>query len=244
MYKQFKQRHKIIQKYSYFISNFGKKINKYKTLKTKGKQIKLTAPPLGAGGLPFMLQSAYTKDLIEVGVDEVGRGCLAGNVVASAVILPKDFTHDVLKDSKKIPKNLHQSLAQEIKDNALAWAIAEASPAEIDKYNILQATYLAMHRALDMLDIRPELILVDGNRFKPYDFTPHNCIVKGDNKFFAIAAASILAKAYRDAQMETLALEFPAYDWDKNVGYPTKNHKKAIAIHGFTQWHRLTFKST
>lgn len=190
-----------------------------------------------------MLQSSFTPDLVEVGVDEVGRGCLAGNVVACALILPKDFTHDILKDSKKIPKNLHKSLAEEIKNQALGYAIAEATPAEIDKYNILQATYLAMHRALDMLVIVPELILVDGNRFKPYNFIPHNCIVKGDNKFFAIAGASIIAKDYRDTQMETLAKEFPQYDWDKNVGYPTKKHKQAIAQHGFTIWHRLTFKS-
>ncbi len=189
-----------------------------------------------------MLISSFTPDLIEVGVDEVGRGCLAGNVVACAVILPKDFTHNLLKDSKKIPKKLHASLAQEIKDVALAWAIAEATPAEIDKVNILQATYLAMHRALDMLEIVPELILVDGNRFSPYNFIPHNCIVKGDNKFFAIAAASIIAKNYRDEQMENLALQFPEYDWDKNVGYPTKKHKEAIKTHGFTEWHRLTFK--
>jgi ribonuclease HII len=188
------------------------------------------------------LISSFTPDLIEVGVDEVGRGCLAGNVVACAVILPKDFTHDLLKDSKKIPKKLHASLAQEIKDIALAWAIAEATPVEIDKINILQATYLAMHRALDMLDIVPELILVDGNRFSPYNFIPHNCIVKGDNKFFAIAAASIIAKNYRDEQMESLSPQFPEYNWDKNVGYPTKKHKEAIKTHGFTEWHRLTFK--
>jgi ribonuclease HII len=189
-----------------------------------------------------MLKSAFTNIYIEAGVDEVGRGCLAGPVVAAAVILPKDFTHAELKDSKQLSAIKRISLEIEIKENALAWAIAEASATEIDKLNILNASILAMHRAIESLTIEPELLLIDGNRFKPYNFIPYHCIVKGDDKFLSIAAASVLAKNYRDQLMIDLADEFPAYDWKNNVGYPTRKHRLAIQKNGLTEWHRLSFK--
>jgi ribonuclease HII len=196
--------------------------------------------------------ASFSNKYVEVGLDEVGRGCLAGNVVAAAVILPLNFTHTILTDSKKLSWQERQNVELEIKQQALAWAIAEASVEEIDSYNILNASILAMHLALDKIFaqkiILPELILVDGNKFKPYvpknavQALPHQCIVKGDAKFYAIAAASVLAKNYRDAQMYKLALQYPQYDWDKNVGYPTAKHKEAIKTHGLTPHHRKTFK--
>jgi ribonuclease HII len=189
-----------------------------------------------------MLKSSFTDTYIEAGVDEVGRGCLAGPVVAAAVILPKDFTHAELKDSKQLSASKRLKLETDIKQNALAWTIAEASAAEIDKLNILNASILAMHRAIEALTIAPELLLIDGNRFKPYNFIPYHCIVKGDNKFLSIAAASVLAKNYRDQLMSDLADEFPAYDWKNNVGYPTLKHRQAIQKNGLTEWHRLSFK--
>jgi ribonuclease HII len=196
--------------------------------------------------------ASFSNKYVEVGLDEVGRGCLAGNVVAAAVILPLNFTHTILTDSKKLSWQERQNVELEIKRQALAWAIAEASVEEIDSYNILNASILAMHRALDKIFaqkiILPELILVDGNKFKPYipkdtiQAVPYQCIVQGDAKFYAIAAASVLAKNYRDAQMHELALQYPQYDWGKNVGYPTPKHKEALKLYGLTAYHRKTFK--
>ena len=190
-----------------------------------------------------MLRSYYNIDATEAGLDEAGRGCLAGPVVAAAVILPKDYKHSLLNDSKQLSKTQRSILRTEIEKDALAYAIAEASHEEIDKINILKASFLAMHRAVEKLAIRPEYLLIDGNRFTPYPLIPHTCIVKGDAKFLSIAAASILAKTYRDELMERLALEFPYYKWQQNAGYPTPFHKKAIKEHGFTPFHRRTFKS-
>ena len=190
-----------------------------------------------------MLRSYYNIDAIEAGLDEAGRGCLAGPVVAAAVVLPKDYTHAWLNDSKQLSHKQRETLRIEIEREAIAFAVAEASNQEIDKINILKASFLAMHRAVDALTLRPEHLLVDGNRFTPYPLIPHTCIVKGDTKFLSIAAASILAKTYRDELMSSLALEFPHYRWEQNVGYPTPFHKKAIKEHGFTPFHRLTFRS-
>ena len=189
-----------------------------------------------------MLQSSYTPDLVEAGCDEVGRGCLAGPVVAAAVILPKDFTHPLLNDSKQLRAILRTQLAAAIKKQAIAYAIAEVDHHTIDEINILQASFLAMHRAVDQLTVSPELLLIDGNRFRPYPFVPHQCIVKGDSLYYAIAAASVLAKTYRDALMLRLAQDFPQYGWATNVGYPTKAHREAIQQHGLTRWHRRSFK--
>lgn len=191
-----------------------------------------------------MLQSFYTIAYIEAGLDEVGRGCLAGPVVASAVILPKDFVLPTLRDSKQLQAEKREELGVIIQEKAIAWSIAECSPAEIDKWNILQASIQAMHRALDTLGTVPELLLVDGNKFKPYNYIPYHCIIKGDDKFLSIAAASVLAKNYRDTLMTNLASQYPEYGWEKNMGYPTKMHKKAIESHGLTPHHRLTFKHT
>jgi len=188
-----------------------------------------------------MLKSAFTPDLIEAGCDEVGRGCLAGPVVAAAVILPKDFTHDLLNDSKQLSKEVRQTLESEIKQNALAWAIAEVSPREIDQLNILNASFLAMHRALDQLTVRPELLLIDGNRFNPYGDIRHVCIVKGDAHYLSIAAASVLAKTYRDDLMEKLAIDHPCYGWHTNVGYPTIGHRDGIRQWGISPHHRKSF---
>ena len=190
-----------------------------------------------------MLRSYYNINATEAGLDEAGRGCLAGPVIAAAVILPKDYKHSLLNDSKQLSKTQRSILRTEIEKDALAYAIAEASHEEIDKINILKASFLAMHRAVEKLAIRPEHLLIDGNRFTPYPLIPHTCIVKGDAKFLSIAAASILAKTYRDELMERLALEFPYYKWQQNAGYPTPFHKKAIKEHGFTPFHRRTFKS-
>lgn len=189
-----------------------------------------------------MLKSSFTNQYIEAGLDEVGRGCLAGPVVAAAVILAPDFQHDILTDSKRLTSQKRLLLDTEIKEKALCWAIAEASPEEIDQINIAQASMLAMHRALDQLTIRPELLLVDGNRFTPYGFVPYECIIKGDSKFYSIAAASVIAKVYRDALMENLAQKYPQYYWHKNMGYPTKVHREALAEFGDTPWHRKSFK--
>jgi ribonuclease HII len=189
-----------------------------------------------------MLKPFYNDTLIEAGLDEVGRGCLAGPVVAAAVILPKDFEHELLNDSKQLSKAQRNILRQEIIDAALDWAIAEVSNQEIDQINILKASFLAMHRAIDQLTYRPEHLLVDGNRFTPYPFIPHTCIVKGDTLFMSIAAASILAKTYRDDLMEQLSLEYPHYQWAQNVGYPTPAHRRAIREHGSCCHHRLSFK--
>ncbi len=189
-----------------------------------------------------MLKSSFTNQYIEAGLDEVGRGCLAGPVVAAVVILPPDFQHEILTDSKKLTAKKRLLLDSEIKEKALDWAIAEASPQEIDQINIAQASMLAMHRALDKLTLRPELLLIDGNRFTPYGFIPYECIIKGDGKFYAIAAASVIAKVYRDVLMSKLATEHPQYQWQKNMGYPTKAHRSALREFGDSPWHRKSFK--
>ncbi len=202
--------------------------------KTKnGKRKKRVANPL---------QASYTSDLVEAGCDEVGRGCLAGPVVAAAVVLPKDFTHPLLNDSKQLSADLRQQLTEEIKTVALDYAVAEVDHQTIDEINILQASFLAMHQAVDQLTVRPELLLVDGNRFKPYPLVSHQCVVKGDSVYFSIAAASVLAKTYRDDLMQALAKDFPYYGWATNVGYPTAAHRQAIQKYGLTPWHRRSFK--
>lgn len=189
-----------------------------------------------------MLKSFHTKGVVEAGCDEAGRGCLAGPVVASAVILPPDFHHDVLNDSKQLSEKTRYELVDEIKSAAVAWAIASVSPGEIDEINILNASYLAMHRALDQLDRQVEHVLVDGNRFNKYREVAHSCIIKGDSKFFSIAAASVLAKTDRDDQMKRLAEDFPHYSWHTNYGYPTIAHRAAIKEHGPTPHHRMSFQ--
>ncbi|MBB3838688.1 ribonuclease HII [Runella defluvii] len=189
-----------------------------------------------------MLKPFYHAELTEAGLDEVGRGCLAGPVVAAAVILPKDYTNELLNDSKQLNKKQREALRNDIQEAALAWAIAEVSNEEIDKINILKASFLAMHRAVDQLTLRPEHLLVDGNRFTPYPFLPHTCIVKGDAKFMSIAAASVLAKTYRDDLMERLAVEFPHYGWERNVGYPTPVHRAGIREFGPCSYHRMSFR--
>lgn len=188
-----------------------------------------------------MLLSCLNKKLVEAGCDEAGRGCLAGAVYAAAVILPKDYKNERLNDSKKLTEHQRYALREEIQRDALAWAVGTVSPAEIDEINILNASFLAMHRALDQLTLRPQHLIIDGNRFRPYRDLPHTTIVKGDGKYLSIAAASILAKTYRDDYMNGLHAEFPVYDWDHNKGYPTKKHRAAIAEHGTTPYHRMTF---
>ena len=189
-----------------------------------------------------MLKSHFFTDLIEAGCDEAGRGCLAGSVFAAAVILPVDYENALLNDSKKLTEKERYALRTQIETDALAWAVGEVTADEIDKINILNASILAMHRALDDLKIRPQAVIVDGNRFKPYGTLPHETIVKGDAKFLSIAAASILAKTYRDDYMNNLALQHPVYQWDVNKGYPTKAHRAAIEEHGISPFHRKTFK--
>lgn len=189
-----------------------------------------------------MLKSHFYKDLIEAGCDEAGRGCLAGSVYAAAVILPEDYVNEALNDSKQLTAKRRYELRDEIERDALAWAVGIVTPAEIDEINILNASILAMHRALDGLRLRPEAIIVDGNRFKPYNFIPYTTVVKGDGKYLSIAAASILAKTYRDDYMDRLALEYPQYDWIDNKGYPTRKHRQAIAEYGITEYHRKTFR--
>lgn len=189
-----------------------------------------------------MLKSHFNKGLVEAGCDEAGRGCLAGSVFAAAVILPEDYVNEGLNDSKKLTPMRRYELRDEIERDALAWAVGVVTPEEIDKINILNASILAMHRALDQLEVRPEAIIVDGNRFKPYCFIPYNTVVKGDGKYLSIAAASILAKTYRDDYMDSLAREYPQYAWDVNKGYPTKAHREAIAKYGITPYHRKSFR--
>ena len=186
-----------------------------------------------------MLKSHYFTDLIEAGCDEAGRGCLAGSVFAAAVILPTDYENALLNDSKKLTEKQRYALRTQIETDALAWAVGEVTADEIDEINILNASILAMHRALDGLKLRPQAIIVDGNRFKPYGTLPHETIVKGDAKYLSIAAASILAKTYRDDYMDNLALQYPAYQWKV---YPTKAHRAAIEEHGISPFHRKTFK--
>lgn len=188
-----------------------------------------------------MLLSHYYEGLVEAGCDEAGRGCLAGSVYAAAVILPPDYENELLNDSKKLSAKKRYTLRAEIERDAVAWAVGVVTPEEIDKINILNASFLAMHRALDQLKVRPEAVIVDGNRFKPYQELPFTTIVKGDGKYLSIAAASILAKTYRDDYMQALAKEYPQYDWQSNMGYPTKKHRKAISKHGVTPYHRKSF---
>ncbi|CAN5675363.1 ribonuclease HII [soil metagenome] len=189
-----------------------------------------------------MLRSYYNADVLEAGLDEVGRGCLAGPVVAAAVILPGAYTHPILNDSKQLSHRQRELLKKDIERDALAWAVAEVSHEDIDRINILKASFLAMHRAVDALFIKPEHLLVDGNRFVPYPMIPHTCIIKGDANFLSIAAASVLAKTYRDDLMERLGEEFPAYGWARNVGYPTPIHRAAIREFGPTKYHRMSFR--
>ncbi|MDE3124142.1 MAG: ribonuclease HII [Bacteroidota bacterium] len=179
--------------------------------------------------------------LTEAGCDEAGRGCYAGPVCAAAVILPPHFFHPLLNDSKQVTVANRNELRAIIEQSALAWAVAMVSHEEIDTINILQATYLAMHRAIAQLSLQPDLLLIDGNRFKPYPGIPHQCIVKGDGKFAAIAAASILAKTHRDAYMQALHHQFPQYNWQKNKGYGTAEHRKAIMQYGLCKYHRQSF---
>nr|WP_314662170.1 ribonuclease HII [uncultured Prevotella sp.] len=188
-----------------------------------------------------MLKSHYYESLIEAGCDEAGRGCLAGSVYAAAVILPPDYQNELLNDSKKLTAKKRYALREEIERDAVAWAVGIVTPEEIDKINILNASFLAMHRALDQLKVRPEAVIVDGNRFKPYQDLPSTTIVKGDGKYLSIAAASILAKTYRDDYMLSLAEEYPQYDWQSNMGYPTKKHRQAIREHGITPYHRKSY---
>ncbi len=189
-----------------------------------------------------MLKSSFSEDKIEAGCDEAGRGCLAGPVVAAAVILPKAYMHPKLNDSKQLSRAERLRIREDIFRDALAWAVAEVDHVEIDRINILNASISAMHLAVDQLSIIPSLLLIDGNRFKPYRDIPHQCIVKGDGKYLSIAAASVLAKTFRDEKMEHYALKFPGYGWEKNAGYPTVQHRNAIQKLGITTIHRKSFR--
>ena len=188
-----------------------------------------------------MLLNKFYEGKIEAGCDEAGRGCLAGSVYAAAVILPEDYQNELLNDSKQLSEKKRYQLREIIERDAVVWAVGIVTPEEIDKINILNASILAMHRALDQLKVRPEAIIVDGNRFKKYQNIPHTTIVKGDGKYLAIAAASILAKTYRDDYMNRLAEEYPQYDWLSNKGYPTKKHRDAIKQFGITPYHRKSY---
>lgn len=202
-----------------------------------------------------MLESHYYQDLVEAGCDEAGRGCLAGSVYAAAVILPRNYDNPLLNDSKKLSLKARYTLREQIQRDAISWAVGVVNPEEIDRINILHASFLAMHRAIAQLKIQPEALIIDGNRFDPYypeantsqpnhspkKPLPHTCIVKGDGKYQAIAAASILAKTYRDDYMDELDREYPVYDWKKNKGYPTPKHRAAIAEHGISPYHRRSY---
>jgi len=202
-----------------------------------------------------MLESHYYQDLVEAGCDEAGRGCLAGSVYAAAVILPRNYDNPLLNDSKKLSLKARYTLREQIQRDAISWAVGVVTPEEIDRINILHASFLAMHRAIAQLKIQPEALIIDGNRFDPYypeanttqpnhspkKPLPHTCIVKGDGKYQAIAAASILAKTYRDDYMDELDREYPVYDWKKNKGYPTPKHRAAIAEHGISPYHRRSY---
>ncbi|MCM1109312.1 MAG: ribonuclease HII [Clostridium sp.] len=186
--------------------------------------------------LPFL-----HKNTVEAGCDEAGRGCLAGSVYAAAVILPLDYENEMLNDSKQLSEKKRYILREQIERDALAWAVGVVTPEEIDGINILNASFLAMHRAVDQLTLRPQHLLIDGNRFKPYPDIPHTTVVKGDGKYMSIAAASILAKTYRDDYMRALHEEYPVYHWDSNKGYPSRMHREAIRAYGTTPYHRMTF---
>lgn len=183
----------------------------------------------------------YYADKIEAGCDEAGRGCLAGSVYAAAVILPRNYDNPLLNDSKKLTEKRRRELRDMIVRDAVAWAVGVVTPEEIDRINILKASFLAMHRALDQLKVRPEAVIVDGNRFTPYRDLPYTTIVKGDGKYQAIAAASILAKTFRDEYMDRLDEEYPFYEWRKNKGYPTKAHREGIRQHGTSPYHRMSY---
>lgn len=187
------------------------------------------------------LSNKYYEGLVEAGCDEAGRGCLAGSVFAAAVILPDGYTNDMLNDSKQLSEKKRYLLREQIERDAVAWSVGIVTAQEIDKINILNASILAMHRAIDGLKVRPEALIIDGNRFKQYQELPHTTIVKGDGKYLAIAAASILAKTYRDDYMKDIDKEYPAYQWGKNKGYPTKAHYAALRANGPSPYHRLTF---
>lgn len=189
-----------------------------------------------------MLKSSLTENLVEAGCDEVGRGCLAGPVVAAAVVLPKNYVHDLLNDSKQLTKEERKAVREDVLRDALAWAVAEVSHTEIDEINILNASFRAMHKAIDKLVVKPQMLLIDGNRFRPSQDLPFECIIKGDAAYFSIAAASVLAKTYRDDLMQRLALEFPGYGWETNMGYPTDEHRDGIRKLGITPLHRRTFQ--
>ncbi|SFU34607.1 RNase HII [Pustulibacterium marinum] len=185
---------------------------------------------------------AYHHCLLEAGTDEAGRGCLAGPVTAAAVILKENFINEILTDSKQLSENKRNLLKPIIEQEALCYGVVHISPEEIDEINILNASILGMHRSLEKLHTSPEFIIVDGNKFKPFLEIPHECIVKGDGKYMSIAAASVLAKTYRDAYMEEIHKEFPMYNWKKNKGYPTKEHRAAIEKYGITKYHRKSFR--
>lgn len=188
-----------------------------------------------------MLRSYFSKDHVEAGCDEAGRGCLAGPVVAAAVVLPKKYRHKFLNDSKQLTRAERDALRLDIERDALSWAVGEVDHEEIDRINILNASFLAMHRAIEKLTVRPSLLLIDGNRFNPYADICHECIIKGDGKYLSIAAASILAKTHRDNLMQDLAAKFPGYSWETNVGYPTEAHRDGIKQLGITPYHRRSF---
>lgn len=187
--------------------------------------------------LPFL-----NAGIIEAGCDEAGRGCLAGPLFAAAVILPPDFENELLNDSKKLTELQRYKLRPIIEEHAISWGVGIVTEKEIDEINILQAAFLGMHRAIQQLSMTPEHLLIDGNRFKPFDGIPHTCIVKGDGKMLSIAAASVLAKTYRDDFMMKIHTEYPNYQWDKNKGYPSVNHRKAIVEHGTNKYHRMSFR--
>jgi ribonuclease HII len=189
-----------------------------------------------------VLLSSHTKDKIEAGCDEAGRGCLAGPVVAAAVILPKDYKHKYLNDSKQLTEAKRMSIRKDIEKEAISWAVTFVDNKEIDKVNIANASFLAMNRSVEKLEVIPELLLIDGNRYKPHNDIPFECMIKGDGRYLAIAAASILAKTYRDDYMIALAEKFPQYHWQKNKGYPTIAHRAGIKVFGITEYHRKTFR--
>lgn len=201
-----------------------------------------TALAMASSTDPGLLPPSFASDCLEAGCDEAGRGCLAGPVVAAAVILPTDFSHPWLNDSKKLTEKRRDLLRPIIESEALAWAVAMVDHEEIDRINILNASILAMHRALDQLSVRPQAIIVDGNRFKPYGEIPSTTFVKGDGRFGNIAAASILAKTHRDELMTQLHRQYPVYGWDINKGYPTAAHREAIRQHGPSPYHRMSFR--
>ncbi len=188
-----------------------------------------------------MLKSHYMDNVVEAGCDEAGRGCLAGSVYAAAVVFPENYANDAINDSKQLSDHRRKELRRIIERDALAWAVGIVTPEEIDHINILNASILAMHRALDALSLRPQHIIVDGNRFRRYHALPHQTVVKGDGKFLSIAAASILAKTYRDDYMDKLHEEYPVYDWLSNKGYPTRRHRDALRQYGITPYHRRSF---